>query len=344
MRPYGLLRAGSVFAQDYLIERHLSDGGMGSVFVAEQISTGRKRALKVFDPKLLEDDKARERFGREARVGARIQSDHIVEVVGGGVDPEHGVPWIAMELLEGEELGAHLARRGPLPMDEILEICRQLTTGLAAAHEAGIVHRDLKPENVYLAKARRPDVPFTLKILDFGIAKFLRDARTKSTDTIGTPLWMSPEQTERGGAITPATDVWPIGLMVFLMFTGRSFWLTASEPEPSSVTLMREVLFEPIPPASERARALGVGDRLPPGFDPWFAGCVTRDARARFPGAREAYAALAELRATPLATTTGPSIQLVVDTDRPARPSVATIAVADTRPCGGASCGSSRPR
>ena len=283
----------SIFAGDYRIVSPLSSGGMGAVYVAEQLSTGTRRALKVMHPQLAGDTKLRERFVQEARVGSRIESDHVVQVVAAGVDQASGMPWLAMELLKGETLDALIRRRGALPRREVAELLTQLAHALSAAHDVGVVHRDLKPENVFLAAARRRDVAFTLKVLDFGIAKILAEVATQQTAAMGTPLWMAPEQTEAMGRITPATDVWALGLIAFQLLTGRSFWLVASAPEaPGALAVLREVVMDPLPRASERARALGVGHLVPDGFDEWFARCVCRDPSGRYPDARAAELAL----------------------------------------------------
>jgi tRNA A-37 threonylcarbamoyl transferase component Bud32 len=289
------LAPGEVFARDFKVVRPLNEGGMGAVYVVEQLSTGNQRALKLMHPELVSDARLRQRFEQEARIGARIKSDHIVQVVGAGVDEGTRTPWLAMELLEGEDLAAFATRRGPVPPAEVHEIVSQLCHGLAAAHAVGVVHRDLKPENVFLADARREGVPFTLKLLDLGIAKVVAEAQATMTAAVGTPLWMAPEQTVAGAEITPATDVWALGLIVFRLLTGLSYWMGANTASPSAVTLLREVCIDPLPPATERAVRYGRGDRLPFGFDDWFARCVVRDPRARFAGAAEARAALSQV-------------------------------------------------
>ncbi len=140
MRP---LEQGELFASDFRIERALGSGGMGAVYVATQLSTGKSRALKIMRPELVEDPGQRGRFEQEARIGARIASDHVVDVIAAGIDPTSGAPWLAMELLDGEDLAALVARRGALPPGEALEIVAQLVHALTAAHAAGVVHRDL---------------------------------------------------------------------------------------------------------------------------------------------------------------------------------------------------------
>ncbi len=187
---------------------------MGAVYVAEQESTGKLRALKVMQSGLISAPKNRERFLLEARVGAKISSDHIVEVVAAGVDGASGMPWLAMELLDGEDLAAMGQRRGRLEASEVLEIFEQLCHALGAAHLASVVHRDLKPENIFIGRSRRASVPFTVKVLDFGIAKILQESRTSATSTavIGSPLWMAPEQLTarphrpRGGPLGAGAD------------------------------------------------------------------------------------------------------------------------------------------
>ncbi len=174
---------GELFAGDFEVQRALAKGGMGAVYVVRQRSTGRVRALKTMLPSAFQDDSLRARFVREATVSSRIESDHVVEVISAGVDPATALPWISMELLAGADLGAVLKKRGSPPMGEAAEVFLQLGHALAAAHRAGVVHRDLKPENVFLAEPRTAGVPFTVKVLDFGIAKVLQESLTSGTST-----------------------------------------------------------------------------------------------------------------------------------------------------------------
>ncbi len=265
---------------------------MGAVYVAEQLSTGRRRALKLMHPSLVSDTKLRERFEQEARVGARIPSDHVVQVIAAGIDDATGSPFIAMELLDGEDLSATIAKRGALPPNDVRAILQPVCHALGAAHAAGIVHRDLKPENIFLLHTHDVQRSFDVKLLDFGIAKLTADARTMATSAMGTPLWMAPEQTDPRAKIAPTADVWPLGLLVFTMLTGQSYWRVASDPSVSMQALMREILFEPIDAPSVRAVELGIDVPLPVGFDAWFSRCVDRDATRRFSMANEAWLAL----------------------------------------------------
>jgi len=265
---------------------------MGAVYVAEQLSTGRKRALKLMHPSLVSDAKLRERFEQEARVGAKIPSDHVVQVIAAGVDEATGAPFIAMEMLEGEDLAATLARQGALRPEDVRAILEPVCHALSAAHVAGIVHRDLKPENIFLLHTRGANRSFDVKLLDFGIAKLTADARTMATSAVGTPLWMAPEQTDPRARVMPSADVWSLGLLVFTALTGRSYWRAAAEQGVSVQALMREILFEPLAPASVRAVELGVSAPLPAELDKWFARCLDRKPDARFATANEAWTAL----------------------------------------------------
>jgi len=284
---------------------------MGAVYVAEQISTGKQRALKVMHPNLVHDPRQRQRFVQEAKIGARIESDHVVEVLGAGVEPSNNMPWLAMELLQGETLDRRLERLGSIPRGELVEIYKQLCHALVAAHDVGIVHRDLKPENIFLAIPRREGMPFVVKILDFGIAKLVAESGS-TTQAIGSPLWMAPEQTNAEAPISPATDVWALGLIAFACLTGHSYWRGAHAETPNPMTLVMEVCFEPLDSASVRAAEYGVAHKLPPGFDEWFAQCVSRDVEKRFKTARPVRGALERLLTQNEAIVTAPQDAPVV--------------------------------
>jgi serine/threonine protein kinase len=292
------LAPGSIFAGDYRVIRPLRAGGMGSLYIVEQLSTNKLRALKRMLPGIGAQPALRRRFELEAKVGARIQSDHVVEVIASGIDPSSEAPFLVMELLEGEDLAAYVERKGALSPAEVRAIAEPIGHALGEAHRASIVHRDLKPANVFLAAPRRRGIPFMVKVLDFGIARIVAEAQTTSGATqaaIGTPLWMAPEQADPGEPITPATDVWALGLLVFWMLTGRFFWKSAYAESATVMMFMREAFGGAIPPASARAAELGCSELLPEGFDAWFARCVAERAAARFCNAMDAYLALEPL-------------------------------------------------
>lgn len=280
-----MIAPGTVIGGDFRVIQLLGEGGMGAVYVAEQSSTASRRALKVMAPGLLRSDQMRQRFVNEAKATSQIASDHVVQVVAAGVDPATQIPWLAMELLQGESLGECVRRSGPMHPAKVIEVVCQLCHALEAAHRVGIVHRDLKPDNVFLAEARREGVPFTVKVLDFGIAKLLQETDSGMSAVLGTPLWMSPEQASPGASVSPATDIWAVGLMVFWMLTGATYWRSARTQPASLPGLMRELLLDPIEPASVRGADLGAARSFTPAMDSWLATCLDRNPARRFPTA-----------------------------------------------------------
>lgn len=311
---------GQIFAADFRVVRPLSKGGMGSVYVVEQISTQLQRALKLMHPELVRDPRLRQRFEQEARIGGHIASDHIAQVISAGVDATSGTPWLAMELLQGETLAEWIARRRT-SLGELFEIFAQLCHGLGAAHAQGIVHRDLKPENIFVALPRQAGLPFFIKVLDFGIAKMSSQHGAGSTTTsMGTPLWMAPEQTENG-RVGPPTDVWALGLIAFALLTQRPYWTRATREDTTLPALMREILFEPMVPASVRAREYGIVLEAEQAFDAWFARAAARDPAARFANASEANAALTSW----LGRTGVPTAPAPMTTNYPTEPVPPTI-------------------
>jgi len=249
---------------------------------------------------LLRDDKMRSRFVDEARIAGSIDSDHVVEVVSAGIDPELGVPWIAMELLRGLTLADHVERFGPMSRADCLEVLLQARHGLQMAHARNLVHRDIKPENIFVADARRLGVPFTIKVLDFGIAKWVHDARERdqNSQVIGTPSWMAPEQLSNVALIAPATDVWALGLLAFWLLTGREYWIAANDERSTVSAVLVELVSGVRVPASERAAQLGVTSAFPAGFDDWFARAVDLDSSRRYVDAASCVDALAPLLAS----------------------------------------------
>lgn len=293
-----VLGAGQVFAGRYRIERFLAQGGFGAVYVAEQLATEARVAVKVLWPHVLQARDAVEKFQQEARIAGRVNSDNIVRVIDAGYDDATSMPFLVMELLEGEDLAHTVEREGPLPPALVVEYLRQTASALDRAHAYvdrngvphPIVHRDLKPENLFLA--RRDDGGQTVKVLDFGIAKILNSTSDVSRDVKGTPLFMAFEQAA-GAPITPRTDVWALGLIAFYLLTAQSYWNTARQPDSALMQLFAEVLSLPLVPASTRLGEIGVSVTLPPRFDAWFEHCVNRDAAQRFASAGAAIAELA---------------------------------------------------
>ncbi|MDO9016393.1 MAG: protein kinase [Deltaproteobacteria bacterium] len=310
------LEPGQIVDREYKVERLLSQGGMGAVYVVEHVTTGKRRALKVMLSHLVRDQASRDRFEREARIGARIESDNVVEVVDAGVDEATGLPFLVMELLDGVDLDHVIETQKIIPPKGVADIVDQLCDALGRGHAIGVVHSDLKPENVFLEKPRRRGVAFTVKVMDFGIAKLISDEvrEARVTTPMGSPLWMAPEQTQRGAAITPATDVWALGLLVYRMLTGVSYWRGANAPEGkvSVGTMVLEVVVRPLDPASLRAQEMGVAALLPAGFDGWFARCVVREQDQRFANASLAWDALEPVLAGASRASTVPQVPTYV--------------------------------
>src|SRR5262249_55784391 len=154
----------------------------------------------------------------------------------------------------------------PMPFGDVLHVLQQMGNALDATHRAGIIHRDLKPENVFICRSNVVGLPFMVKVVDFGIAKVMRETMVRSaTRAIGSPMFMSPEQARIGGQVGPYTDVWAMGLIAFYALTARHFWRTAYDPEGNYQRLDQERGMS-LPPASGRARELNAV-ALPPGFD-----------------------------------------------------------------------------
>lgn len=286
-----LLQPGETLGGDFEVIRQLGSGGMGAVYLCRQRSTEKIRALKVMHSRFSGDPSFVERFEREARTGSRIQSHHIVEVVAAGVDPGRRMPWLAMEYLQGLTLADAMAQFGPPgPADGAL-LSDHLWHALCAAHRANIVHRDLKPENLFLAAVHSPGRPFELKVLDFGIAKWLHPSQGNSTLRVLTPGWGAPEQAIPGAPIATQADVWALGLLFFWLCTGSSFW-----HDPNNTERVHVQIFNlPIPAASTRARELRARTSFNADFDAWFAKCVTREQNDRFRSASEAFVAWKQL-------------------------------------------------
>ncbi len=271
------LSPGTLLGGDYAIEESLAEGGMGVVYTCRQRSTGERRAVKVLSLEVLVDSDLQRRFALECQVGSRIRSEHVVKVLAAGVEGGR-TPWIAMELLEGETLTQRVERDGALDLGTVRALFAQLGHALTAAHAVQIAHRDLKPDNVFIARSHRADVAFTVKLLDFGIAK-VRDALTPGTTqfAFGTPFWMAPEQFTPGAAWQSA-DLWALGLLAYYALTGRVYWLGAHDPSQGVAEMFGPTYVS----ASQRARAQLGRDPLPPGFDDWFARCVALRPEDRF--------------------------------------------------------------
>ena len=287
----GAMAHGQIFHGRYEIVRCLKAGGMGAVYECIHLTTRKHRALKVMLPQVIGSAAMRERFELEARITAEIESEHIVETFDAGVDEATQSPFLVMELLRGEDLGATLKRRGPLPAAEVVLLFSQAAMALAKTHAAGIVHRDLKPDNLFLTT--RDDGSPRLKILDFGIAKVVAEGvgSGQQTATIGTPLYMPVEQIRGLITIGPRSDLYALGHIAFALLTGAPYWNDELHASPSIFAFLERVLWGAPEPATARAARRGVV--LPPAFDTWFARATAASPDGRFDSAAAQVDALA---------------------------------------------------
>lgn len=207
--------------EKFEIVSKLGQGGMSVVFRAVQQPMGRAVALKFISPKLYQDGDARQRFLREARIAGSLIHPNLVTVFDSG--ESRGVPFIAMELMEGESLKSMVEREGRLPPDRAVTILREVLKGLEYIHGRGIIHRDIKSENILLSLAG------VVKITDFGIAKSSEDDpyQTMQQVILGTPAYISPEQI-RGERLTPASDIYSLGIVLYEMLVGHPPFLGSS--------------------------------------------------------------------------------------------------------------------
>jgi serine/threonine protein kinase len=280
------------FAGRYRVVRRVAAGGMGAVFEVLHIETQRRRALKVMLPELVSNRELRDRFQMEARVTANVESEYIVDVFDAGVDESTGMPFLVMELLQGEELGEVLKRAGAVAPQNAIAYLRQVASALDKTHAVGIVHRDLKPENLFLT--HREDGTPRVKILDFGISKVVSEASTgaNATRSLGTPLYMAPEQV-LGQNVSPATDLYSLGLIAYALIVGVSYWQSDTEKFENAIAFALHTTKG----ATESAvtRAAKVGRPLPPAFDAWFQRATHLEPAKRFRRASELVNELAAL-------------------------------------------------
>ena|GEM_PF-1814827 len=214
---------GRVIAGRYRIVGQLGEGGMGEVFVAEHLMIGRKVAIKRLHPELVSDERAVQRFQREARAAAATGHEHIVEVLDLGYADDNA-PYLVMEYLRGQSLAELIKREGRLTPQRTCFLLGQVLAALEAVHRQEIVHRDLKPDNVFIT--RRPGVGEFVKVLDFGISKMKEENGealhlTRTGMMMGTPFYMSPEQARGVRDVDHRVDLYAVGVMLYECLTGR---------------------------------------------------------------------------------------------------------------------------
>lgn len=271
----------AIIAGRYLPVRLIARGGMGAVYEVEHARTGERLALKVLRTGVGAAPDVLARFKREARASARIKSEHVVRVTDADVAPElDDAPFIVMDLLDGADLEQQ-ATATPPDRATVVDWLGQIASAIDKAHSLGIIHRDLKPENLFLAT--REDGAPIVKVLDFGIVKMGGDASavTGSDEIIGTPRYMAPEQATAGSPVTPACDLYALGLVAYRLLAGESYY------RGDVIDVVSQLLHEPLRPPSQRHPGLGTA------FDTWFARACHREPGKRFTSAAEQVHALA---------------------------------------------------
>ncbi len=274
-------RPGATIADKYLVDRLVGEGGLGVVVAAKHLQLDQTVAIKYLRPRALGSKGVAERFLREARLAAKMRSEHVVHVYDVGTLPD-GAPYMVMELLTGTDLGRQLTSTGPLTVERTIDYVLQACEALAEAHMAGIVHRDIKPDNLFIATTAGGKS--VLKILDFGISKMsakrstsgeLRDL-TEAGDKFGTPVYMSPEQLLASGNVDARADVWAVGVVFFELLTGQLPFDGDSLPELCTAILNK-------PPIS----LVQLRSSLPPVLETIIGRCLEKDAANRFQNVAE---------------------------------------------------------
>ncbi|HEY2731440.1 MAG TPA: serine/threonine-protein kinase [Polyangia bacterium] len=251
---------------NYRVLSLLGEGGMGAVYLAEHPGIGRRVAVKVLHKQFTGDEQLLGRLLNEARAANAIRHPNIIEILDSGMR-EDGVPYLVMELLEGESLGGRIRRLGPLPLAEVIAFTLQTASALGAAHKKGIVHRDLKPDNLFVVgtadESGRVEVDGPnerIKVLDFGIAKLQMpqpgdSVKTRTGTLMGTPVYMSPEQCRGTKTVDHRSDVYSLGIIVYEMLIGRPPFMSDGFGELVNMHLN-------VPPPSPRAARPEISEQL----------------------------------------------------------------------------------
>lgn len=269
----GALAPGLKVTPDLRLIRRLGHGGMGSVWVAQHARLEAEVVVKFLLDAHLGDEGIRARFLREVSAAAQVRSPHVVQTLDHGIT-EDGVPFIVLELLEGEDLLQVLNARERLHLDEAALVIESLASALTKAHERGIVHRDIKPANVFLCSGGKN---WHVKLVDFGIAKRVDDPNlSMSGEMVGTPTYMSPEQFEGKRDVDHRSDIWALGALAYHLLVGKPPFRGESVAQVALKVFQGQF----IPPSVVRPE-------LPVGLDPWFARACAQLPADRFQSARD---------------------------------------------------------
>jgi serine/threonine-protein kinase len=274
---------GRWIAARYRLVRVLGRGGMGAVYEAATLDGG-SFAVKIVRPDVpLRPDGLR-RFARESRAAQRIENPHVARVVDAGTDEGLGLPFLVMERLEGRDLREVLRDVGPLEPSCAARLFVQACQGLAAAHACGVVHRDIKPANLFLQESATGEI--VLKLCDFGVAKHVAVPEdsgelTKSDGILGSPMYMSPEQSRNPRNVDHRSDIFSLGVTLFETLSGRSPWQGVS-----ALDLVVAMC------TTEAAQLASLAPWVPPGLAAAVHKALARNAKDRFASADELASAL----------------------------------------------------
>jgi eukaryotic-like serine/threonine-protein kinase len=270
---------GQMLTERYRIDERISEGGMGTVYRATHVLMDKRVAIKVLHPSLAADDKIVARFSREARAASRISHPHALNVTDFG-ESESGVVFLVMEYLDGRTLKEVIQSEGPMPLPRAVEILKQVSGALDAAHAEGVVHRDLKSDNIMLIEGMNGSD--WAKVLDFGIAKIKENTGkmdpglTAPNLIIGTPQYMSPEQCSQASEIDARSDIYSLGIISYEMLTGHVPF-TGESP----TAIMMKHLQDPPPSVMEER------DDLPPQVGMVITSALAKRPEDRFQSAGE---------------------------------------------------------
>ena len=289
--PGSTIHIGDLIAGKYRILGMLAIGGVGMVLKAEEAKLDRVVAVKLLLPNRAKDSAIAARFEKEARSAVKLKSEHVARIIELGELDNHQ-PFIVLEFLEGQDLAEHIEENGPLPPSTAVDYTLQACEALAEAHALGLVHRDLKPANLFLAL--RPGGTRILKVIDFGLAKTTRFARTgtsgpdtsitSATAVVGTPRYMAPEQLRGTKQVDGRTDIWALGATLYEMLSGRPAF------DGPNVTEVWDAILRGAPPSLSEVRK-----DVPSELAAVVARCMEKDPRARYGSVAEMAADLVDL-------------------------------------------------
>lgn len=314
---------GEIVAAKYRVEQELGGGGMGVVFAATHVHLEQRVALKFLSEDSAKNPELVERFAREARAAARIQSEHAVRILDVGLLGS-GLPYIVMEYLEGADLEDVVNGQGPLPIEEAVRYVMQACEAIAEVHAVGIVHRDLKPANLFLTS--RADGSRLVKVIDFGISKssaaVTNTSLTRTSAVMGSPRYMSPEQLRASRDVDARADIWALGVTLYELLGGQSPFAGGTLPE-----VCASVLKDPPRPLRETR------PEVPIEVEAVILRCLEKEPDQRYQDLAELAAALAPCGPPDAATSAERVTGVLKRAAAPAAPATAADAdVATLRP------------